>query len=414
MIRGIFAEDAMALHILLTLSLVNPLLLPMALLCHFYHISGTTIIVIMGCAFIIKSIARWAKDKVISKNAPKTNQTLIPSVNLRKNEAVTDAASVAIVKSLARAINQFKVKCRIISWSHGSVFTVVKLRLENQRSVSRLSLLLDDISRMINASSVRLQEVSKHVILEIKHSDFTPASLGSIITSPLFFKNSGLIFGLGLDIIDDPLLLHLRTMGNLMILGDRKDDRNMLLESIIVPLLYKNDPELAMLVIDYGSSLYRYHGVHNMVVTKDESGEIMKWSAAELRRRGRMQSRQKVLLIINDLEYLASHGRLDRLTSLLGLLHYSGPSVNFHIIAAVAKINTELVRTTIIPYFPNKCIFRVGIDEWSVLLQKQNGVEQLSQDFDMLYIHRDCTLSRVRTCSIEHDESESIMKLLEK
>lgn len=218
---------------------------------------------------------------------------LNPPVN-NKNK---DISSILYEKAkvLEETLHNFKVNAKVINVSQGPAVTRFEIQPDVGVKVSKIVSLSDDIALNLRAKSIRMEAPipgKAAVGIEIENEKIDMVSIRTIIDSKAFEDSrSKITFAVGKDISGKPVVADLKSMPHLLIAGSTGSGKSVCINSIIVSLLYKANPdEVKLVLVDPKVvELGNYNGIPHLLVPvvtdPNKAAATLNWAVAEMTKR---------------------------------------------------------------------------------------------------------------------------------
>ncbi len=233
----------------------------------------------------------------------------LPPLSLLNNPAnivrhhLSDEALEENARMLESVLDDYGVKGEIVSVRPGPVVTMYELEPAPGLKASRVIGLADDIARSMSALSARVSTVPGRSVIgiELPNDNREMVSFREILSSRDYGDgNQKLPLALGKDIGGDPVVQNLAKMPHLLIAGTTGSGKSVAINTMILSLLYKLNPdECRLIMIDPKMlELSVYDGIPHLlspVVTDPKKAVVaLKWVVAEMEERYRKMSKMGV------------------------------------------------------------------------------------------------------------------------
>lgn len=367
--------------------------------------------------------------KEIQKNqaAAPIKRYIFPPINLlQKNKANQTGDSVAKLEETKRRLQQtlanFGVKVTITNISQGPTVTRYELQPEQGVKVSKIVGLTDDIKLNLAATDIRMEAPipGKAAIgIEVPNKEVVPVGFRDLIESREFKEfPSKLAFAVGKDIAGKVIVTDIAKMPHLLIAGATGSGKSVCINTIIMSLLYKANPEdVKMIMIDPKVvELSVYNGIPHLlipVVTEPKKAAgALQWGVAEMteryqkfadfnvrdlkgynakveemKRRGDENAPAKmpqIVIIVDELADLmmVAPGEVEESICRLAQL---ARAAGIHLVIATQRPSVDVITGLIKANMPSRVAFAVssGVDSRTIL--DMVGAEKLLGKGDMLF-----------------------------
>lgn len=174
--------------------------------------------------------------------------------------------------TLVETLKSFGVQTTIINISRGPSVTRYELQPASGVKISKITNLADDIAMNLAATGVRIEAPipGKNAVgIEVPNRNVSIVKMRGLVESREFQKaKSKLTVALGMDITGKIMLADLARMPHLLIAGSTGSGKSVCINSMLVSLLYKADPdEVKLMLIDPKVvELGVYNGIPHLLV----------------------------------------------------------------------------------------------------------------------------------------------------
>jgi len=373
-------------------------------------------------------------------------------------------------RMLEGVLEDFGVRGEIIHVRPGPVVTLYELEPAPGIKSSRIIGLADDIARSMSAVSVRVAVVpGRNVIgIELPNARRETVYLRELLASQAYEKTSqSLALALGKNIGGEPILADLARMPHLLIAGTTGSGKSVGINTMILSLLYKLEPDRCKLImIDPKMlELSAYEGIPHLlspVVTDPKKAVVaLKWAVREMEDRYRKMSKLGVrnidgynsrtedalgkgdivtrtvqtgfdpetgepifereemdlaplpyiVVIIDEMADLMMvagkeiEGAVQRLAQM-------ARAAGIHVVMATQRPSVDVITGTIKANFPTRISFQVTSKIDSRTILGEQGAEQLLGQGDMLYMAGGGRISRLHGAFVAEGEVEKVVAFL--
>ncbi|WP_026485715.1 FtsK/SpoIIIE family DNA translocase [Caldanaerobius polysaccharolyticus] len=343
------------------------------------------------------------------------------------------------IKALEDTLKSFGIDAHVVQVSCGPAITRYELQLSPGVKVSRIVSLVDDISLSLATSGVRLEVPipGKSAIgIEVPNKKIKPVFLRDVLESSEFINSkSDLTVALGKDISGANIISDLSKMPHLLIAGATGSGKSVCINTIIVSLLYKSNPEnVRLLLIDPKVvELNMYNGISHLIapVVTDpkKAAGALNWAVQEMIKRYNLFAEKgvrdidryneiaqnklpKIVIIIDELADLmmASPAEVeDAICRLAQMARAAG----MHLVIATQRPSVDVITGVIKANIPSRIAFAVSSQVDSRTILDMTGAEKLLGKGDMLfYPVGEIKPIRVQGCFISEKEVEGIVDWL--
>lgn len=324
-------------------------------------------------------------------------------------------------KILEESLASFGVEARVTQVNQGPAVTRYELQPKTGVKVSRIVNLADDIALNLAAPAIRIEAPipgKSAVGIEVPNKESTTVTLREIIDSSAF-KNakSKLTFALGKSIDGDIMVADIAKMPHLLIAGATGSGKSVCINSIIISLLYKADPnDVQMMLIDPKMvEMVVYNGIPHLITANKKSITDSKLASAALAKMvAEMERRYQLFADFNVRDIVGyneavetmedeTHKKMphiviiiDELADLMMVaakeveesicrLAQKARAAGMHLIVATQRPSVDVVTGLIKANIPSRLAFAVssGVDSRTIL--DMVGAEKLLGKGDMLF-----------------------------
>ncbi|MFN0265102.1 DNA translocase FtsK 4TM domain-containing protein [Tepidamorphus sp. 3E244] len=397
----------------------------------------------------------------------------LPPLNLlsdaprtRKNTLSKDALEQN-ARLLEGVLEDFGVRGEILNVHPGPVVTLYELEPAPGTKSSRVIGLADDIARSMSAIAARVAVVpGRNAIgIELPNSERETVFLRELLGSEDFEKNKAkLPLCLGKTIGGEPVIADLARMPHLLIAGTTGSGKSVAINTMILSLLYRLDPERCKLIMIDPKMLELsvYDGIPHLlapVVTDPKKAVVaLKWTVREMEDRYRKMSKIGVRNIDGFNARVATAAKkgetitrsvqtgfdketgeaifeheemalepmpylvviVDEMADLMMVagkdiegavqrLAQMARAAGIHIITATQRPSVDVITGTIKANFPTRISFQVTSKIDSRTILGEMGAEQLLGQGDMLYMEGGGRITRAHGPFVSDDEVEQIV-----
>ncbi len=323
--------------------------------------------------------------------------------------------------TLQRTLQSFGVNVTVLNVSCGPSVTRYELQPEKGVKVSKITNLADDIKLNLAVSDIRIEAPipgKAAVGIEVPNRTASAVLLRELLESKHFKDaKSPLTFAVGKDISGNIVIGDIAKMPHLLVAGSTGSGKSVCINTIIMSLLYKADPEeLKLILIDPKVvELSVYNGIPQMfipvVTDPKKAAGALNWAVAEMDDRYNKMSE----LGVRDLEgynkkiaALPDNGEespkpfsrlviiVDELADLMMVcgneveaaicrLAQKARAAGIHLILATQRPSVDVITGLIKANMPSRIAFAVssGVDSRTII--DINGAEKLLGKGDMLF-----------------------------
>ncbi len=252
---------------------------------------------------------------------------------------------------------------------------------------------------------------------------------------------SPLIIVLGEDIVGNPFIIDLNIISHLLVTGAESSGKSTGIHSMILSLLYRNDPEnLKLILIDKDSNLSKlsiYNDIPHLltpVIKETKNAILVLYNLVlEMERRYKLMAKSKgrdiyecnkkmekeygervpsIVVFIDELADLIKTGGQEVEYSIVRLSQMAR-AVGIHLIIATQRATIDILNNLIKTNLPSRLSYKVEEEIDSKVILDSIGVESLLERGDALFTSPESIgLIRVHTPWIIESEIEEIVEFL--
>ncbi len=234
------------------------------------------------------------------ESEPEPEGYQFPSVDLLTLPRATgnngaDQEQVAAQLILEETLESFGINPHITGYTRGPSVGRYEMQLDRGVKLSKLTNLSDDIALSLGVSGVRIAAVPDKpstVGIEVPNRNVTAVPIRQVIDSEAFRKSkSSVSFALGMDIAGTCIISDIAKMPHLMIAGTTGSGKSVCINSLLISLLYRADPEdVKLIMVDPKQvELQVYNDIPHLllpVVTEAKKATgALQWAVLEMTRR---------------------------------------------------------------------------------------------------------------------------------
>ncbi|MDR1906440.1 MAG: DNA translocase FtsK [Clostridiales bacterium] len=318
-------------------------------------------------------------------------------------------------KKLEELFADFKISATSCGVLMGPTFTRYEMQMPPGVSVNRVLTLDNDISmRLLSPKRVRIEAPipEKDAFgIEVPNKNRSTVGMRDLINDAEFYDANGkLTFTIGKDIAGKNYYGDLADMPHLLIAGSTGSGKSCCLNSLIISLLYKYEPdEVKLILIDPKQvELTMYEGLPHLllhdIITEDEKViNALDWAIKEMHRRyglirenrsnnimeynkkvAKNQRLYRVVIVVDEVAELIIKLKRDiedRIKSLSQLARAAG----IHIVLATQRPSVDIITGVIKSNLPSRIAFAVTSNVDSRTILDRQGAEKLLGKGDMLF-----------------------------
>ena len=351
-----------------------------------------------------------AREKPVRKRYPKID---IP-LSLMSNKAGKPTAGDTkfYQEIIKRTLVNFGIEVEMGEISIGPTVTQYTFRPAEGVKLSRVIGLGNNLALALAAHPIRIEAPipGKSLVgVEVPNKKIAIVPLRHVLESPEFKqRKSNLTIALGQDVTGKPWLADLENLPHLLVAGATNSGKTVCLNSIIISLLYQNQPdELKFILVDPKRvEMPGYNGIPHLMtpVITDVKKIInaLKWTIGEMERRFHVLSNAGkrniqgynithprdrlpyLVFIIDELADLMSVAGAEVEAAVIRLAQMSR-AVGIHLILSTQRPSVDIITGLIKANIPGRIAFAVASLTDSRTILDVSGAEKLLGKGDMLF-----------------------------
>ena len=382
----------------------------------------------------------FSADESISLK--KTKKFKLPTINFLKSPTKNDKDKNLSKDNidenfLEKILLDFGVEGKIKKVSKGPVVTLNEFEPAAGIKVSKIINLSEDIARNTSSESARISTIpgSNTIGIELPNSSRENVYIREIIDNQNFSKKEiKLPIALGKSISGTPITSDLSSMPHLLIAGTTGSGKSVCINTIILSLLYKHDPDKCkfILIDPKMLELSAYEGIPHLlcpVITEaKKAASVLGWVVKEMENRYRLMTKVGVKNIDG---YNAKHKLampyivviVDEMSDLMLVagkeiegyiqkLSQMARAAGIHIIMATQRPSVDVITGTIKANFPTRISFQVSSKIDSKTILGEQGAEQLLGKGDMLFMSSANKIFRIHGPYVSENEIEKVTSFI--
>jgi DNA segregation ATPase FtsK/SpoIIIE, S-DNA-T family len=354
------------------------------------------------------------------------NSTKLNTAELNKNRP--DA------EFMEKILLDFGIDGKIKAINNGPVVSLYEFEPAPGVKVSKIINLSEDLARNTSSTSARVSVIpGKNTVgIEIPNETRESVSLREIVSYEKFQKKDvKLPIALGKSISGMPIVGDLTSMPHLLIAGTTGSGKSVCINTIIVSLLYKLNPDLCkfILIDPKMLELSTYEGIPHLltpvITDAKKATSALAWTVKEMNSRYKLMSKVGVRNIDG---YNAKHKLkmpyivvvVDEMSDLMLVagkeienyiqkLSQMARAAGIHIIMATQRPSVDVITGTIKANFPTRVSFQVSSKIDSRTILGEQGAEQLLGKGDMLFMSSANRIIRIHGPFVSENEIEKIV-----
>ncbi|MGC9323840.1 MAG: DNA translocase FtsK 4TM domain-containing protein [Desulfomonilia bacterium] len=375
-----------------------------------------------------------------------------------KNRTITDKELKANATMITSKLKDFGVDGDIHEIKPGPLITMYEFTPAPGIKINKIVSLADDLAMALKAAPVRVVAPipGKNAVgIEIPNRSREAVSLRKILASKEFISsNASLSLALGTDIEGMPVVTNLARMPHLLIAGATGTGKSVGLNTMILSLIYKNDPsELKFIMIDPKRiELSHYEGIPHLlypvVIDPKQALPVLKWAVSEMEfryelfrdlgvkgldsynKKVRKDDKNapttlailktetsetgvlpKIVIVIDEMADLMMVTR--EIEVFIARLAQMARAAGIHMIVATQRPSVDVITGLIKSNFPSRISFRVSSKIDSRTILDSSGADQLLGLGDMLFLSPGTShLKRVHGAYVSEEEIDKVVAFI--
>ncbi|HPD98630.1 MAG TPA: DNA translocase FtsK 4TM domain-containing protein [Candidatus Saccharibacteria bacterium] len=341
---------------------------------------------------------------------------------------------------IKQALANFGIEVTMEDANISARVTQYTMRAPQGVKMSKIANLADNISYELGAHSVRVEAPipgKKAVGVEVPNKDSATVTLRSLLKRPEWVaQKSKLAFAVGQDIAGDPVYADLDSMPHLLIAGQTKSGKSVMVNTLLTSLLYTNSPaDVKLILVDPKFvEMEPYNDIPHLLTPVINDPEkcvsALKWAVAEMERRYKILKQEKVreihaynekmpnekmpyiVIVIDELADLMQMAARD-VEALIVRIAQKARAVGIHLVLATQSPRVTVITGLIKANVPARIAFTVSQEVESRIILDQSGAEKLLGYGDMLFYTTDMPKPiRVQGSLITTEETNKVTDFL--
>ena len=345
-------------------------------------------------------------------------------------------------RQLIETLHSFKVDAKVVEISQGPTITRYEIEPAEGIRVNQITNLSQDIGLRFKAEKgVMVAPVPGKSTIGIEIENKTPntVTLREVLETEEFKNHkSKLAVALGKDVSGKPIIMDLAKMPHLLIAGATGAGKSVCINTLIISLLYKADPnEVKLVMIDPKQvELGVYNGIPHLLipVVKDakKATGALSWAVQEMTERYSLFERNNVRNIKGYNELMEKNGTpenkmasivivIDEFADLMMVapadvenyvcrIAQLARAAGMHLVIATQRPVVKFITGNIKANVPSRISFMVASVRDSQTILDMGGAEKLIGKGDMLYMPvGETTPSRMQCAFVSDEEVNAIV-----
>jgi len=338
---------------------------------------------------------------------------------------------------MEKILLDFGIDGKIKTINNGPVVSLYEFEPAPGVKVSKIINLSEDLARNTSSTSARVSVIpGKNTVgIEIPNDSRESVSLREIINNDKFQKREiKLPIALGKSISGIPIVGDLTAMPHLLIAGTTGSGKSVCINTIIVSLLYKLNPDLCkfILIDPKMLELSTYEGIPHLltpvITDAKKATSALAWTVKEMNNRYKLMSKVGVrnidgynskhklkmpyiVVVVDEMSDLMLVAGKE-IENYIQKLSQMARAAGIHIIMATQRPSVDVITGTIKANFPTRVSFQVSSKIDSRTILGEQGAEQLLGKGDMLFMSSANRIIRIHGPYVSEQEIEKIANTL--
>ena len=335
---------------------------------------------------------------------------------------------------MEKILLDFGINGKIKTINNGPVVSLYEFEPAPGIKVSKIINLSEDLARNTSSTSARVSVIpGKNTVgIEIPNETRESVSLREIISYEKFQKKDvKLPIALGKSISGMPIVGDLTSMPHLLIAGTTGSGKSVCINTIIVSLLYKLNPDLCkfILIDPKMLELSTYEGIPHLltpvITDAKKATSALAWTVKEMNSRYKLMSKVGVrnidgyntkhklkmpyiVVVVDEMSDLMLVAGKE-IENYIQKLSQMARAAGIHIIMATQRPSVDVITGTIKANFPTRVSFQVSSKIDSRTILGEQGAEQLLGKGDMLFMSSANRIVRIHGPFVSENEIEKIV-----
>ncbi len=368
--------------------------------------------------------------QVLATHSKKKSMFQLPSMSLfvqspKEERSAKNDESKHSAALLEEKLSRFGVTGTIVATKKGPVVTLFEYQPSIDTKVSKIVSLEQDLALALEAMSVRIVAPipgTSRVGFEVSNKERKSVRMGDIVTSSSYQQSkASLPLILGQDTTGSQVIVDLADMPHLLIAGSTGSGKSIALNTMLMSLLCRLNPEeLRLIIVDPKRLEFAaYHDVPHLlfpiITDPHRAAPVIRWLVKLMEDRYQIMADQGVRSITEYKSACVQEGKKDELPfivlmidELADLMMVAGKeseegiarlaqmarAAGIHLIVATQRPSVDVVTGVIKVNFPSRISFRLTSKIDSRTILDAAGAESLLGKGDMLFM--DASSARMR------------------
>ena len=383
-----------------------------------------------------------SENETLKKSDVIKTKYKLPNINflekkLAKLSPTDENKTLPNAEFMEKILLDFGINGKIKTINNGPVVSLYEFEPAPGVKVSKIINLSEDLARNTSSTSARVSLIpGKNTVgIEIPNELRESVNLREIISYEKFQKKDiKLPIALGKSISGIPLVGDLTSMPHLLIAGTTGSGKSVCINTIIVSLIYKLNPDLCkfILIDPKMLELSTYEGIPHLltpvITDAKKATSALSWTVKEMNSRYKLMSRVGVrnidgynekhklkmpyiVVVVDEMSDLMLVAGKE-IENYIQKLSQMARAAGIHIIMATQRPSVDVITGTIKANFPTRISFQVSSKIDSRTILGEQGAEQLLGKGDMLFMSSANRIIRIHGPYVSEQEIEKITNSL--
>ena len=388
-------------------------------------------------SFVFDNVTKEDKQTVQTKIKYKLPSLEFLEKSSSESSLLDENKSRPDAEFMEKVLLDFGIDGKIKNINNGPVVSLYEFEPAPGVKVSKIINLSEDLARNTSSTSTRVSVIpGKNTVgIEIPNEVRNSVSLREIISNERFQKKEiRLPIALGKGISGTPIVGDLTSMPHLLIAGTTGSGKSVCINTIIVSLLYKLNPDLCkfILIDPKMLELSTYEGIPHLltpvITDAKKATSALAWTVKEMNSRYKLMSKVGVrnidgynskhklkmpyiVVVVDEMsDLMLVSGK--EIENYIQKLSQMARAAGIHIIMATQRPSVDVITGTIKANFPTRISFQVSSKIDSRTILGEQGAEQLLGKGDMLFMSSANRIIRIHGPYVSEQEIEKIANTL--
>ena len=388
-------------------------------------------------SFLFENTKKEVKETTLIKIKYKLPSIDFLEKSISKPSLLVANKSRPNAEFMEKILLDFGIDGKIKAINNGPVVSLYEFEPAPGVKVSKIINLSEDLARNTSSTSARVSVIpGKNTVgIEIPNESRESVSLREMIDNDKFEKKEiKLPIALGKSISGVPIVGDLTAMPHLLIAGTTGSGKSVCINTIIVSLLYKLNPDLCkfILIDPKMLELSTYEGIPHLltpvITDAKKATSALAWTVKEMNSRYKLMSKVGVrnidgynskhklkmpyiVVVVDEMSDLMLVAGKE-IENYIQKLSQMARAAGIHIIMATQRPSVDVITGTIKANFPTRVSFQVSSKIDSRTILGEQGAEQLLGKGDMLFMSSANRIIRIHGPYVSEQEIERIANTL--